>query len=43
MLIKKRILGEKKKLVMGQREKNTYSYLKWVKRFFKLSLEEFEL
>jgi hypothetical protein len=34
MPIEKRDLGEEKKLVMGQREKNTYSYLKWVKRFF---------
>jgi hypothetical protein len=33
MLIEKIILGEHKKLVMGQREKNTYSYLKCVKRF----------
>jgi hypothetical protein len=38
MLIEKRILGEKKKLAMGQREKNTYSYLKvgkGVKRFLR--------
>ncbi len=36
MLIEKILLGEKKNLGMGQREKNTYSYLKWVKRFLRL-------